>query len=276
MRPEPSRSAAASPSRSLDWDDLRRELDLWAAQGRRIDLWWRDDDAAEPTSALTRLLNLAEPYPLALAVVPAVAAEPLAEALRDRPGVAVIQHGFAHRNHAPVGRPAVECGGERPVERVLGELAEGFRKLRLLFGSRFEPILAPPWNRIEAIVVARLAQAGYRGLSAFGPRPRRALEPGLVVANTHFDPLIWRGGVRFAGRGKALSGLIGELAARRIGAVDSSEPLGLLTHHRDNDAAAWEFLAELLDFTSIHPGARWIGVDQAFALDLDLSANAAR
>jgi hypothetical protein len=158
----------------------------------------------------------------------------------------VLQHGYRHDNHAGAGRPAVECGGERPVDEVIAELALGFRRLVKMFGGRFAPILAAPWNRIDAPVLLRLPQAGFLGASAIGPRRSWNAPPGLAIANIHVDPLNWRGGARFAGRGKALASLIGELQARRTSAADPDEPLGLLTHHRDHDAATWAFLQRLL------------------------------
>ena len=80
----------------------------------------------------------------------------------------------------------------------------------------------------------------------------------------HVDPVNWRER-RFAGRGKALSGLLGELRSRRSGATDPYEPLGLLTHHLDHDDGLWDFLDEFLATTTRHPGARWITAAEAFA-----------
>ena len=56
---------------------LRAELDRLAEAGVRLEIWWRDDDAAEATPALDRLLAIAEKvrWPLALAVIPGVANE---------------------------------------------------------------------------------------------------------------------------------------------------------------------------------------------------------
>ena len=63
------------------WRHLSEELDAWAEAGRSASLWWRDDDAVEPSPALARLLTLASArdLPLALAVIPARASEALAE-----------------------------------------------------------------------------------------------------------------------------------------------------------------------------------------------------
>jgi hypothetical protein len=77
------------------WDDLGAELDAWSAAGRTATLWWRDDDAAEPSAALDRLLGIVEAHgtPLTLAVIPAAAQDSLRRALAGRGGVTPVQHG---------------------------------------------------------------------------------------------------------------------------------------------------------------------------------------
>jgi hypothetical protein len=255
-----------SSSTPPDFDDLARELDLWAGEGRVAAFWWRDDDAAKPIPALAQLLDLSDAHRIevALAVVPAMASDTLVSALDARAHVSVLQHGYAHKNHARAGEPAVECGGDRPVEEVLEELARGRRRLEEMLGARFEPILAAPWNRIERRVLDRLSEAGFRGASAYGPRAAMRGAHGLAIANAHVDPVNWRER-RFAGRGKALSGIIGELRARRNGESEMDEPLGLLTHHLDHDADLWAFLPDFFRATAAHPAARWINVAEAFA-----------
>lgn len=258
------------------WDDLTRELDAWAEANRVATLWWRDDDAVAPTPALMRMLDLTDRHglELGLAAIPADAQESLAGALADRPYVAVLQHGYRHRNHAPRGEPAIECGGPRPTADVIAELTSGRRRMETLFAERFAPILAAPWNRIAPPVLARLAAAGFLGASAMGPRGEMPVADGLVVVNAHLDFLNWKER-RFAGLSKALSGLIGELTARRTGSTDPDEPLGLLTHHLDHDEAAWEFLEGLLAFIDTHPAARWVGARDIFGLQPAVSPAAA-
>jgi hypothetical protein len=253
----------------MNWDDLRGELDLWAEEARSVSLWWRDDDAAEPVPALYRLLDLADRSAtgIALAVVPAAADETLARAVNGYRHAAIVQHGFRHRDHAAPGERAVECGGDRPVADVLSEIRTGYRRLADLFGPRFLPILAPPWNRIDRAVVPRLPELGFRGLSTFGARETREPLPGLVTANAHVDPLNWRGPVRFAGLDKVLGNILGELRARRLGEMDAAEPLGLLTHHRDHDTDAWVFIEAFLRVTKAHPAVHWLRVETAFGLE---------
>ena len=248
-----------------DFDDLTRELDFWAGLGRTATFWWRDDDATEPTEALTRLLDLSDIHRIevAVAVIPATASNTLPRVLGAREHVAVLQHGYAHKNHARPGAKSVECGGDRPVEVVLEELAEGGRLLEELFGAGRERILAVPWNRIERPVLEGLAGIGFHGASAYGPRVKMG-GAGLVVANAHVDPMNWRER-RFAGLDKALSSVLGELDARRTGTTEAEEPIGLLTHHLDHDAGFWDFLDALFRVATAHPAARWITVSEAFA-----------
>jgi len=249
-----------------DWLALARELDDWAEAGRRATLWWRDDDAEAPGPALDRLLSLADAMRLrpALAVVPAGAGPPLAEALAER--FDVLTHGLAHRNLAPAGERKAEFGPHRPVAEMLADAASGRQRLRLLFGVRALPVFVPPWNRLAATLVPRLVDAGFAALSTLGPRPAAEAAPGLAQANCHVDPIDWRGGGSFAGEAAALTALLAHLRARRLGQVDAAEPTGVMSHHRVQDAATWSFLERLFAETRERDGAHWLSPRDVFSL----------
>jgi hypothetical protein len=248
-----------------DWRALERELDGWRKIGRRASFWWRDDDATDAPPALHRLLALAQRHdlPLALAVVPAAAAESLVDAIGPWRRIAVLQHGYAHRNHAPPAERKAELGAHRPLSKILDELRLGRRRLGALFGKRLAPILVPPWNRIDEAVVRRLTGLGFIGLSTFQARDRPDAAPGLRQVNCHIDLMDWRSRA-FLGRGTVLDSAIGHLAARREGRIDGVEPTGLMSHHLAHDDAAWRFLEQFLAATANHPAARWLTVRQAF------------
>ena len=242
-----------------DWVTLFRVLDAYGTAGRMAELWWRDDDATQPTKALDRLRAISEAtgiVPL-IAVIPARATRALG-ALTD---LVVCQHGWNHDNHAPLVAPKAELGAHRPPAMVLGELARGWLRLRALYAAAL-PVLVPPHNRIAPEIAVELPRAGYRGLSTFGAR--KAVPAGLVQINAHCDIMDWNTRA-FAGEGPALGALVGHLRAKLDGAADPAEPTGLLTHHLAHDEAAWTFTQAALRRIAAHRAARWRAPEDVFA-----------
>jgi hypothetical protein len=249
------------------WERLRAELDRWPRGSATV--WWRDDDAGAPGAAFDRLLAVAAAHdaPLGLAVVPVWLDETAAAQIREGPaGLRVLQHGYAHRNHEPPapdgtrGKPA-ELGRARLVDAALAELAAGRARLAELVSARLRPALVPPWNRIAPEIQAALPGAGYRVLSTFGPRAAASASTGVRALNAHVDPIEWRAGKRFAGPTRTLDQLTLHLADRRLGRIDTTEPTGLLTHHRDLPSTGWEWLAALLGQLRAHPAVSFPPLD---------------
>jgi peptidoglycan/xylan/chitin deacetylase (PgdA/CDA1 family) len=246
---------------TADWPDLVGELDRWGAAGRVAVLWWRDDDAVAATRQLDALLRLADEVPIALAVIPALARPDLAEALHERPEVAVLQHGWRHVNRAVAGRKSEYPLGRSAV-MVAAEIAAGQARLRALFGPRALPVLVPPWNRFAEEYLPLLPAAGIAGLSAMASQRRVVATPhSMVGLDVHVDLVAWRGDRGFVGTAAALGGLIGQLRARRRadGAGDAP-PLGILTHHLIMDGATAAFLDRLIAAASGHAAIRWAGL----------------
>ncbi len=213
--------------------------------------WWRDDDAGRDDDRLIPLLRLAQRrnLPLALAVVP----EWLEGACRAKDfsasTTAVLQHGIAHADHSAPPAKKIELGGEAGRDRLLSELQRGREHLLDAFGERFVTALVPPWNRIASDLVPSLPAAGFIGISTFGARPEAEAVPGLRQVNTHLDLVAWREG----GRPLSLPEAVDRLAAlvRRHG----DEPIGILSHHKVMDAAAFSTLDHLLALVQDQPRA---------------------
>jgi hypothetical protein len=240
-----------------DWLAFETEIARWRDGGAEVEFWLRDDDAAALTEPLARLLGLAAAaqVPLALAVVPDWAENGW---LGDLPGgVDVLQHGVDHRNRAAPQCKKAEFTAGEPLDAALRRLAEGKARLAALSRGRLLPVLVPPWNRLPDELVPRLAEAGFRGLSAYGARPAPNAVPGLTQVNTHVDLINWRQGRGFVGEETALRLAVRHLAARRAGLADEGEPTGWLTHHASHDEASWGFLAKLFELTQRVAGARW-------------------
>ncbi len=248
------------------WNDLGTELDAWSAEARTATIWWRDDDAALPHRNLDRLLETAKRAGacIHMAAIPALLTQEVVELFRANDHVRILQHGYAHTNHASKGEGAWELGTHRPMETLFGELKIGFDKLARAFGAMFIPVMTPPWTQIAPEVTALLPEAGYMGLSLVQTRKTKYAAPGLVEANTRCDPIKWQGGAHFTGTERALDDFVSHLRGRRTGTGDFDEPTGLLTHHIDHDEAIWRFIEELTSILNAHPATRWITFDELF------------
>lgn len=240
------------------WAELTAELDQWRAAGRIATVWWRDDDATAPSPALDRLLALQQQHaaPLMIAVIPARAEPGLAQRLTGLNGISIVQHGWAHANHAPIGASKAELGPDRPTALVLGELARGQLVLDSLFGEWLH-FLVPPHNRIAPSLARDLPRAGYVGLSTYNPR--RGTITALTQINTHIDIMNWVTRA-FGGEAAALALAVKHLRARLTGNADADEPTGLLTHHLAHDDAAWAFTDRFLTVIAGHPAARLVDI----------------
>lgn len=247
------------------WQLLDEEIARWRDLGRAADLWWRDDDAVDATPALDRLLALQQQsaVPLALAVVPAPATAALAGRVAAAPGVDVLQHGYAHVNHALPPAKKVELGTERPAMLVLGELGTGWLALERLLPGRALPVLVPPWNRIAPGLVPTLPEIGFRGLSTFGPVRRPEPVRGLRQVNTHVDLIDWQGNRGFVGEDAAIFSLVQALSAARGG---GGGPVGVLGHHLAMDEPAWNFLEFLWARTREMSGIQFRRARELFAI----------
>lgn len=245
---------------------LDDELDRWQARGRRATLWLRDDDACADSPALRRLLGIARTHgvPVAIAAIPAAIDATLDDALRCE-AATLVQHGYAHRNHAAPGERSAELGDGRSVHARLDELRRGRERLAQVFGERFAAVLVPPWNRAGEGLLPHLPGAGFVGLSRFGPRASRHAAEGLPQVNAHVDPVAWRRNREFIGIDAAVARLVAHLAARREQGCDADEPTGVLTHHLVLGDAAWDFVTALLQRTCAHRAAVWVDVARAFA-----------
>jgi hypothetical protein len=252
------------------WQAFDEEVARWRDGGREVELWWRDDDAADASPALDRLLELqrAADVPLALAVVPARATPALVERLAGIAAIDLLQHGYAHVNHALPPDKKCELGAERPAMLVLGELGTGWMALERLFAGRACRCPAGTGAAVEPDRAG--AGAGPAGESA--SRPLDSSPPagagagqGLRQINTHLDLIDWNER-RFVGAEAALGVLVGALRHSRSATGETAtEPVGLLSHHLAMDEGAWDFLRSFLAKATTKRGVKIRSARDLFA-----------
>lgn len=222
---------------------LNHELGIWRRAWRVPVMWWRDDDAREPTWQLDRLLEARSGLPLTLAVIPDVDPAPLANRLSSVSGVTVAQHGIHHTNNLPPGGPRSEFPPEAAQAAINAAVAAG--RARLVAAGLPPLIFVPPWNEASDRLIEAIKAAKYDTYSVGVTGKAR---DGLKHIGAQVDILRWKGTPKFRGKYRILNALRRQLEARRgMGAFE--EPIGLLTHHLVHDADAWSFIDWFVGFS---------------------------
>ena len=245
---------------------LRRELDLWAASGRRLQMWWRDDGARTPSKPLDRLLATARRYetPLALAVIPDMDRSLLAARLACERQVVVIQNGVDGQKVDLAATPQADFPLRYPREAMETRLVEGREGLDVM--PRFAAVFVPRRNAVHPDLAQALSACGYRGLSALGQDLASA--QGLTRIDVHLDLMEGPAGAGFTG-GEPFMARFLKLARDRRRAGDWDQPIGVLTHHLDQDEAAWRFLDDFLDRTTGSLAVRWRSINDLISGERD-------
>ena len=166
----------------------------------------------------------------------------------------------------------------------LAELSQGQARLKALFGSRFLPVVVPPWNRFASSLIPSLATHGFIGISG-GPSgfPNSGGTP-LRQAHTTIDPIDWarRRNPTSHGIGvRPLAAIVDDILIPLENALGPQIPappfpqtappqipmppaLGILTHHLVHETALWSFLDQLFLRLSRHPAVRFISASSLF------------
>lgn len=217
---------------------LGAELQLWKRAGYRPRFWWRDDDARVPSIALAKLLGLSKRYnaPLTLATVPDGDMAAIAALVGDDQAIEIAIHGFRHENRTEPGQPSGEVIDDDTVEQVSAALAAA--KAQFNQAGLSPSAFVPPWNNLHPTLEKALIIQGLE-LSCHGQL--RKTSQGPLRVDTHLDLMRWKPAARFRGTLRLALRARRLLAMRRKqGAWD--EPVGILSHHLDHDAATWMFL----------------------------------
>jgi Uncharacterized protein conserved in bacteria (DUF2334) len=224
-------------------EPLQYELD---AATSPCTFFFRDDDAGWETERLLALVDLFAAYevPVDLAVIPAALDPDLAARLRSRREheprlLAFHQHGFAHANHEPDGRPC-EFGPSRAPDDQRADIEAGARRLHELLGET-APIFTPPWNRCTQATGRCLLDAGFRVLVRDAIAPALDLG-GLEELHIHVD---------WSARRKDPLGL-------RLAAACREGATGVMLHHALLGRDELADVARLLNLLSGHENARCV------------------
>lgn len=257
-----------------EWNRLVDELNCWADHGLTVRMWLRDDDACALSQPLWRLREMARNYDIAagLAVIPGLLQEDLSNLLAEVPREFFpMCHGWKHVNHGTIEKPC-EFGGGRPKGDILADAKLAFDRFQYSLGGT-RVFFVPPYNCLDESVANELIDIGFAGVSR-GPTLLEARlakiartfwipsvakihdDPMVPRVNAHIDVIDWRRKTAKTVE-RIVNDLMGYLRLRRRGFIESTEPIGILTHHLDHDELVWRLCHELLDRVRHHPSVHF-------------------
>jgi hypothetical protein len=219
---------------------LRSALARFRSEGRKFNLFFRDDDVDEDEDSLRRLLSifLKEEAPVNLQVIPdrltPAGASLLLQHRQSRPDLFELnQHGWRHINHERKGRKC-EFGPSRNFEEQFADLAKGKSVLEDAFGAAFSLVFTPPWNRCTPETLTALDRLGYHGFSGF----RRVTQVsdfnnyGFHEVSVTLDFQRWKND---------------EIVRELIKQLPDLDAIGIMLHHKMMNDEGFEFLSYLLN-----------------------------
>lgn len=255
------------------WIKLGESLRDAADGGRRIALFFRDDDAAEDIPPLRRLLSLFETREMGIniEVIPGLmtteCARLLGSAQSGQPKlIEVNQHGWRHENHETTGRKC-EFGPARDYQQQCEDIRAGRARLEEMLGSAFYPVFTPPWNRYGAATCQALIDLGFHAISDIESSRTVNVNTALRRIPATLDIIDWRSSRDLKPVDLLLTELIRQIQypGQPEGPEGPEHPeqpkesatIGILLHHRVMSEAAFSFidrlLAELKGFECVVP-----------------------
>jgi len=239
---------------------LRARLERAESEGRRIDVFLRDDDVGRDDRGLRPLLDLAlaRGVPLSLQIIPGVLSDSQTKLLYEyrhfSPTLLELnQHGWQHSNHEQNGSKS-EFGFARGFDQQFADIARGKTILEQTFAERFHAVFTPPWNRCTEDTMRALDRLGFRVLSrSRGPADIN----GHAEKNGHAFHEIPITVDLFSRRiGPGLRP-VGDILGDVLRQMDERLTIGLLLHHQILEADAFAFLESLLDELVRSPAVRF-------------------
>ncbi|MGI9305119.1 MAG: glycosyltransferase [Gammaproteobacteria bacterium] len=212
-------------------------------RGKRVEIFFRDDDVDEDEDRLRELLDVAfaRLVPVNLEIIPGRLTDAGAAMLKTIKGFDPVlmeldQHGWRHINHETEGKKC-EFGGGRDYEQQYADIARGKRLLEEIFDQRFYPAFTPPWNRCTADTLKALDELGFAVFSK-----DRGKEPvtgyGFREISITLDLFTWKGAVRL----RPAQETAAELAAQ----LQQLDRIGIMLHHKVMDAVAFDLFDALV------------------------------
>jgi hypothetical protein len=227
--------------------------DLFDTFGQYPSFWWRDDDLVEMTPGLERLSERSLQYrvPCLLSTIAERTSKKLSDLDHHGEILQFACHGLRHQNFERWRFRASEFGPSRSESDVANDLEAAWVAMKSVFGERALPIFVPPWNRFHPKHCEVLVKSKFRGLSSFAGNHPRIVPAAIRRFDVHVDIMDWRSTPVVLDQDvivARLSRAFRKLSPSKLFRPNAPlKPIGILTHHRVMNDAAWSIMDELFE-----------------------------
>ena len=163
----------------------------------RGELIVRLDDVRDLSPRLEAIWSVLESHGAAvhLGAIPVDVTEEFAARIRERvrrskSAVSVQQHGYRHVDRGS-GKRKFEFADEREAGEQEKDLLDGRAILEQRFGSLFDTVFVPPWDRCGQKGLDVLAAAGFAGISVI-ETSSTPIDPRVPRIPMTTDPVTWK------------------------------------------------------------------------------------
>jgi hypothetical protein len=242
-------------------DRLIWRLDALNKTGKKVSVWFRNDDVCMYDAALDNVICFfrSRRIPILLAVIPQRLVTAEAHAITSYEGVSIGQHGYSHINYVPPGGKCSELTDIRDVKTILIEQKRGREILKNAFGKSYVDIFIPPWFEIDNAIYEKLAGEGYAAFSIWhmndcGMYGVPEINPQVDLVDwSSFEEDAWLSDEHFGGAEFAVRQFNAELDHLLKDSSLTEAAIGILLHHQRTGRDTLDFLDELLEILRSYP-----------------------
>ena len=220
--------------KSTKWEYLIKLL-----KEKKVNFWFRDDDAGVDTVALEKLVKYMEELNINLLIgaIPEKTDNILATILKKYPNIYVAQHGYSHKNYSKTEQS--EYPEDRNQQDINQEIIKGRKKLQEEFKEQYIDIFIPPWFEINKETIKTIKNENYIAMSNYWNN--HINEFNLIEINCQIDLINWDKAYTFGGEDFVINQIINELEKK-----DHTINIGILLHHERMGKESYYFLDKLI------------------------------
>lgn len=191
-----------------------------------------------------RSLTLLDKYnvPSVIAAIPKGLSREAIAVVGQYKNAYVYMHGISHKNNGDAQGPN-EFPPGRDISNIIPQFAKYKKRFEDIFGDKFIPVFAPPFNAVNCDLEKELRKLGFIGISGHSSLTKDSLY------NVSVDFIKWDLSDSFYTEDYVLE--------RIICLLDDGKPIGFMNHPKTIGEKGFVFIEKLMDFFCCFTNVKW-------------------